>query len=541
MKYSVFLVEDEISSRELLRNGIDWVAAGFEYLGDAADGELALTKVLALKPDILITDIQLPFMDGLTLTKAVQKSLPAIQIIIISGYDYFSYAKEAMELGVKEYILKPFSSQDVLAAVQKVTEQDLLKQELLSKKIAEQAGAQTQEMALSRFINSLIDDDAGSRSSEYLLQAEKLQLLYNMYSLRVLFFRKRRMELAQAIQALCSKNDIRSFLRSDYELVFLLTANEAEALRYEATLLDEILQGELGNEITQEQGRATENEQFLFWCSLNVSRISEIAGQYRVFFDTKKAYLRSFEKIESKQNQSSNAVDKQNKEMNGLEQANVFNEERIRQFLSYGDSHQTENFWKDLLRPHENALQSLIYRSYFLGNIISLIRSFVSQHGYTDLLSIPSNTQIESVVLATATNDALLSYLSRLTRELFSVRDQNSEVQRSSLEGRTIALICSDYHVAEMGVAYLAEKLKLSSNYLSTLFRNKTGHTITQFVLQTRIDRAQELLRDTDLAVTEISSLVGFNNPNYFSTQFKKVSGDTPYDYRQKSREQHKA
>ena len=121
MPYKVFLVEDEIVAREGIRDHINWQAAGLEFCGEAPDGEIALPLIRAIKPDILITDIRMPFVDGLELCRIVRESMPWIKIIILSGYDEFSYAQEAIKLGVTEYLLKPIGAQDLLKALKKVT------------------------------------------------------------------------------------------------------------------------------------------------------------------------------------------------------------------------------------------------------------------------------------------------------------------------------------------------------------------------------------------------------------------------------------
>ena len=110
----VFLVEDEVVIRDAIKNSINWEQEGYEFVGEASDGELALPMILKEKPDILITDIRMPFMDGLELSRLVKKELPDTNIIILSGYDEFEYAKEAIKIGVEEYLLKPISSNVLL-------------------------------------------------------------------------------------------------------------------------------------------------------------------------------------------------------------------------------------------------------------------------------------------------------------------------------------------------------------------------------------------------------------------------------------------
>ena len=117
--YSVFIVDDEGIVREGIRNKIDWENTDFSVAGEAADGEIALSMIQDIKPDILITDIKMPFMDGLELAKMVKKSQPWVRIIILSGHDEFEYAKKAISLGIDDYLLKPFTSEEVISSLKK--------------------------------------------------------------------------------------------------------------------------------------------------------------------------------------------------------------------------------------------------------------------------------------------------------------------------------------------------------------------------------------------------------------------------------------
>ena len=117
----VFLVEDEIVMRNGIKNNIPWEKEGLEFAGEASDGELAYPLIRKVQPDILITDIRMPFMDGLELSELVKKEFPRIKIIILSGYNEFEYAKLAVRLGVSDYILKPVNPQEFAQTIEKVT------------------------------------------------------------------------------------------------------------------------------------------------------------------------------------------------------------------------------------------------------------------------------------------------------------------------------------------------------------------------------------------------------------------------------------
>ena len=116
----VFLVDDEIAIRESLRNSFPWEEKGFQLVGEAPDGEMALPMIRDLNVDILLTDIRMPFMDGMKLCEEVQRTMPWVERIILSGYDDFEYARKAISLGVSEYLLKPVTAKELEAALNRV-------------------------------------------------------------------------------------------------------------------------------------------------------------------------------------------------------------------------------------------------------------------------------------------------------------------------------------------------------------------------------------------------------------------------------------
>ena len=132
--FKVFLVEDEIVVREGIRKNIIWEQYGFIYAGDASDGELALPLIRQIQPDLLITDIKMPFMDGLSLIELVRQELPKTKIVIISGYDDFSYAQQAIRSGVEQYLLKPIMKEkmvETLIGIRNKMEEEQRQQEYI--------------------------------------------------------------------------------------------------------------------------------------------------------------------------------------------------------------------------------------------------------------------------------------------------------------------------------------------------------------------------------------------------------------------------
>src|SRR5512133_653450 len=143
MLNKVVFVEDEIVTREGIRDHVDWQGNGFELCGEAPDGEMALQLLQTTRPDLLITAIKMPFMDGLQLCRIVREQMPWVKIVILSGHDEFEYAQEAIKLGVAEYLLKPVTPQDLHRVLQKIGA--LLEAERTAQQNARKLRAQLEE------------------------------------------------------------------------------------------------------------------------------------------------------------------------------------------------------------------------------------------------------------------------------------------------------------------------------------------------------------------------------------------------------------
>lgn len=118
--YRIMLVDDEEEVRKAIIRNMDWEKLGFTVVGDAENGEDALEKLEQWEPDVVITDIRMPYMDGLTLTARIREKYPSMKILIFSGYDDFEYAKQAIKLNVTEYILKPVNSEELSVILKRI-------------------------------------------------------------------------------------------------------------------------------------------------------------------------------------------------------------------------------------------------------------------------------------------------------------------------------------------------------------------------------------------------------------------------------------
>ena len=120
--YRIILVDDEEEVRKGIIRKIDWEALGFQVVGDAENGQDALEKIEQLEPDVVMTDIRMPYMDGLTLTSWIRQKYPSVKVLIFSGFDDFEYAQKAIKLNVTEYILKQVNVEELTRILNRVRE-----------------------------------------------------------------------------------------------------------------------------------------------------------------------------------------------------------------------------------------------------------------------------------------------------------------------------------------------------------------------------------------------------------------------------------
>lgn len=177
----VFLVEDEIIMREGIKRNIDWEKEGFSFVGEASDGELAYPMIQKTRPDILITDIKMPFMDGLELSRLVKQEIPDVKIIILSGYDDFELAQEGINIGITDYLLKPITGIKLLEAVKRVAQIVLEEKEI--QKTFEQERMENLQLAKQRFFRSIV---LGKSQASALLKEGReigMDLVANRYNI----------------------------------------------------------------------------------------------------------------------------------------------------------------------------------------------------------------------------------------------------------------------------------------------------------------------------------------------------------------------
>ena len=254
----VFLVEDEVIMRNGIKRNIPWEKEGFTFVGDASDGELAWPLIKKTQPDILITDIRMPFMNGLELSELVRKEMPDTKIIILSGYSEFDYAKQAITLGVTDYLLKPITSEKLMEVVKRVA--DIIREERAQRDLLAQYQKEMQEnisLEKKQLFDRIVLQDCSTR--EFLEQGRALGIDLTAAFYTVLLFKlmtpdesqaysKELVRVAERInESAESWDNLLSFDRGPEGWAFLLKAETMEQVEADLKQLEERVQAMLKN------------------------------------------------------------------------------------------------------------------------------------------------------------------------------------------------------------------------------------------------------------------------------------------------------
>lgn len=533
---SIFLVEDEKVTREGIRDNVAWEKDGFKIVGDQSDGELAYPLIIKEKPDILITDIKMPFLDGLELSKLVKKELPDLKIIIISGYSDFSYAQEAIDIGISEYLLKPITPQRLMIAVKRVKYE--IEKEREEKRIMEQYKQQVFEQRREKrndFFNLLV---SGKLSLLEILEKEKeLGLSLVSSTFRILLFQfigqGEIYEYSDSIVDLETKiidmltlyEGVRAFRRDMDGWAFIIMANNEEAVN------------ELTMQIKEKMIDIAKNE-FHYFGGIGriVYRIRDIKQSY---LDASKAFsMRYFDK--KNQVLTYNEVN-QLRENNGnninINELNLdkLDNNLIDNFLKNGIIQDVDNFVESYLSDlGANALKSVLFRQYVMLDVYFSVIKFLQQLDFSKdkTQDIINETNYKNNFFSEMV-DCKEKFKDILTKGL-ELRNLYSQKRYAGMIDKAKDFIKDNYCQSDLSLNKVARYVNVSPNYFSSLFNQEEKTTFIEYLTWLRIEKAKEYLRCTSKRITEIGYQVGYQDSHYFSYVFKKIQNCTPKDYRKK-------
>jgi two-component system response regulator YesN len=525
MVYKVFLVEDEIVTREGIRDHVNWGAAGFEFCGEAPDGELALPLIEEAKPDVLITDIKMPFMDGLQLSKIVREHMPWVKIIILSGHNEFEYAQSAVKLGVTEYLLKPISSQDlhqVLVNLAKTLDHESHeRQQLKNLQINVEYNL---DLNREKFLLKLVM--GGISSAEAIDQSQQLGLNivarhYLVGLLRIELcsdaqpFDYYEYERVKKIVSDFARNNLDVFItRKDMgELVFLLKGDSPDQIIQDGRFLAGLIKKEI-------EAQAA--------CTV----IMELGTPQQHLGDIHFSFAEALTHTKGKPVEPGKPAGRFEKDLIEL------NHIEIKDFLKFGSFNQFDPFYSQVLE----AVGRLVSRSYYVKHylyidIILTIAQFISDLGGDVDEVLPELQQIEEKLNRIHTPGDFEHETRALFSKAFSYRNNKVNQERFAFIQQAKTYLDNHYGESTLRMEDIAQRFNLSPSHFSTVFRQQVGITFRAYLRDLRMIKAKELLKTTNLKCAEVAYRCGYNDPHYFSFVFKKNTGQTPKEFQSQSQE----
>ena len=538
----VFLCEDEIVMREGIKKNIDWESEDLKFVGEAGDGELAFPLIKETAPDILITDIRMPFMDGLELSRLVKKEFPQIKIIILSGFDEFEYAKEAIEIGITEYLVKPITAAQLLTEVKKVADQIRTDRATDDDNRTYQLDRKEELIMEHRALfRELVNGKSDMPTILKKGEALGIDLAAGSYSI-LLFMTRSKNEEKNVITETYSESEIAITTRVTerfendnsvqiYEqlgrvlAILLMAANPDEMDKKQKEVIKTL------TEITSEY----DDVAYFGALGETVVRIREVHQSY---VDASRRFAHRFLAEESaffsKENSTvevpllaKNPIDLAELDVGKLDRR------MIESFLKSGKKSEIADFLSDFLESlgREN-IESMLFRQYVAMDVYFAIVSFLESLGTTkeEIGEICGNFRDGVKALSDAASTE--KYLNDLLTAAIDQRNNISDRRYNRIIAEARDYIEENYNKDDITLNSVAASVNVSPNHFSSVFKAETGQTFIEFLTNVRIEHAKELLRSTSMKSSEIGFEVGYKDPHYFSFIFKKTCGLTPKEFR---------
>lgn len=532
--YRVMLVDDEEEVRKSIIKNIDWERVGYKVVGDAENGEEALEKAIALEPDVVITDIRMPFMDGLTLGSRLRELLPSIKLVIFSGFDDFEYAKQAIKINVIEYVLKPVNVEELTSILQKI-------KTILDEEIAQKTDI---EILRNRYIKSLpvirekhlTDLLEGSFSKGHGIEMENYKISNGRYWTVALFsietlkglhsgeeiaFHKEKELIPFSVKQLADEKlmkyyVIESLLIRDKVCVIASLESEEEISNFIHITNDICKESNriLGLNVTAGVGTPSNKLKSISSSYLGAKN----ALDYKVLLgDGRAIYINDMEP-----NQITNL------------QFDDQCERKLLTAIKFGTEEEIQEVVDALIGKFTSSeLSFQQYQIYLLGIVGAFLK--VIQGYELDVTSVFGNDidYLQSL-RAFQSVEEIRQWFSSLTINLRNLIHKERTSVTNQIVRTAKQYIQENYMIPLLSVEMICEHLHISTAYFSTLFKKETGQSYVAYLTQVRLNKAVELLNQTDYKTYMIAEKVGYSEPNYFSYVFKKQYGISPSKYRGK-------
>ncbi len=518
--YQIFVVEDEVLIRQSIRNTIQQMQGPYSFCGEASDGEMALSMMQELMPDILLTDIRMPFLDGFGLIRHIKAKMPWLKVIIISGYGDFEYAQRAISLGVDQYLLKPVRSADLVKVIETVARQ--IEQEKKQASLPDGFDEDEVRLALRQhFLRQLLY--GGADTGTLLEQAANLQLdlVRSHYQAAVGYLDSPEVDLQRlrrtVQQTLEGAESTLYLFNAPDHLVILSCDNDTEAL-------DERIYQQIG----------ILRHQLQEFCPVSTWVISEEVQRLGAIGEAVKAathLLKQASAVSAGQVISISDVSQVTADL--VSYHGVFEEEFL-QKLQYATPGEVPALLDGVMGGPGGRFDSLLMRYNALIELMRLAVQMVSR-------GLPEAEQRElvakvsgevDILSAAARKETFRAAADALLRRALSLRRDGRSELKSPVIVRAEKYVAENFCDPNISLISVARHVGMSPAHFSTVFSQTMGRSFISHLTALRIERAKTLLTTTAMKLSDIAMEIGYNEPNYFSHVFRKVAGVTPKEYR---------
>ncbi|WP_195985941.1 response regulator [Clostridium sp. D33t1_170424_F3] len=533
--YRVIVVDDEEEIREGIIRKIDWETLGFEVAGSAENGLDALEMAEHLHPDVVMTDIKMPFMDGLGLCKKISEQMPSVKLIIFSGFDDFEYAQKAIKLNVAEYMLKPVNAQELSETLKKLKRQ--LDQELIDRRDIETLRHHYEEslpVLREQFLVGLLE----GRVPEQKLRAQagmyRLNLRAKYWTVALIHAGAglpgtdaRALHDAEELIPISIARTVEEILgRFCHFTSFLYSDNVAILADFpDAIGVTSLITGL--NEVCKSASRVLEGDIAAgiggLTADLNGIRRSYREAQSALDYSSimgegRAVYIKDVEPDASVQVQ----FDEQD-------------ERAILNAIKLGGEEDITKVINELFSRIETILPFSQYQVYLVEMVTSLLKVIRTYELNTD--EIFGKDFNYFTAFATHSPSKIRQWMIESCCKI-SVQIKRERLDSTKLLARNAKLYIEEHYMdPEISVEMLCAHLHVSPAYFSTVFKRETEMSFVSYLTEVRLQQALNLLNTTDDKTYVIAGKVGYTEPNYFSYVFKKRFGVSPSKYRTAGRD----
>lgn len=499
MSLKVVIVEDNPTTVLSLVKTIDWDVMKCEVAGTAGDGESGGVMIRQLKPDIVLTDIRMPVKSGLDMIADVREDVPDCRFVIITGYDEFQYASQAIKLGVFDYLLKPIDNEEVMRTVRRAAA--VTRRQMENDVALEQA--ENLKMR-AQLLTLLTNDSQRGQGVHELLAGAGLQFhTYYIMALQQTEERYFSQAVLNRVEAVLARRRMRTvtLLLYDLAVIFVPRGDDGKGWHEEATELAYDLFDELVNPVR-----------------IGVSGLGQSSHAIR------QAYLQArralWEAALRKGNRACVFYEDQGDGPVGQEHI-ADTQRQIDELIARAEL--TDGFAAEAAR----ALAEQSGRQY--SNLRAMM--FLYTTGLRRRFGLSADEELDAVMSGiwfVSTEEDVRLCLKELNEAFL----RRMDMPKQSLLTRNALQYINLHAIEGIQLNDVADKLCVSANYLSALIRKETGVTFHEHMLEARMNVARSMLADPRNLVEEVARAVGYGNYISFYNAFKRIEHMTPTEYR---------